>query len=221
MRKMLFGIACILMTCSFISCNKITEMKVDTVSVKSVNEVANSIAVADEVPNVKSGEQIFSTKSDDESIAINITTTKDNYENIIKEISVINNSVTLNTIDNIIGYYDNVTMDTSSVAILNYHGRKWSDFILLDTTNGQLLFYEPFGFDEIKSSYQDNDMMDYDINENDVFAFSCDKILDKDTIIISYQIHDMNGNLQSGNFKYIISKNKFENLQENKSIPEG
>ncbi len=221
MRKILFGIVYILMICSFMSCNKIREMKDNTDSVESDTEGINSIAVTAEAPIIKSDEQIFSTKSEDESIVINIITTKDNYENKIKEISVVNNGVTLNTINNIIGYYDDVTLDTSSLALLNYHGRKWSDFLLLDVTNGQVLFYEPFSFAEIKSLYQDNDMMDYVINENDMIAFSCDKIVDKDSIIISYQIHDMNGNLQSGTFMYIISKNKFEDLQENKPIPEG
>jgi len=223
MRKMLMGIFCILVMSSFIACNNITKAKDNTNNVKSDTEVVNNITVTVKAPKVtifNSDEQLFSTKSKDGSIAININTTKDNYENKIKEISIINNSVTLNTINNIIGYYDDVILDTSSLAIINYHGRKWSNFLLIDVTDGHVLYCEPFNFADIRSVYQDNDMMDYDINENDIIAFSCDKILDKDSIIISYQVRDTKGNLQSGSFKYIVSKNKFENLQENNNKTE-
>ena len=83
------------------------------------------------------------------------------------------------------------------------------------------LYYEPFSYTEIESIYKDSDMMDFIINENDNIVISCDKIIDKDSIIISYEVHDMNGYLQSGNFKYIISENIIKDLQENEPYPEG
>jgi hypothetical protein len=189
-----------------------------------IGSVGNNTTVTTEAPEVtifNSDEQIFSTKSEDESIVVNVTTTKDNNEKMIKEITIVNKSVTLNSINNVIGYYDDVKLGTSSLAIINYHGRKWSNFLLLDVTNGQVLYYEPFNFSDIRSVYQNNDRMDYDINENDNITITCEKILDKDSLIISYQVHNIKGNLQSGNFNYIISKNKFENLQENKPTSEG
>lgn len=104
------------------------------------------------------------------------------------------------------------------MAIINYHGRKWINFALLSITDGQQVYFEPFSFDDVKSVYKNNDMMDYEINENDIIAFYCDKILNNDSIIISYRVRDTNDNLQSGNFEYIISKHEFRNLHE--TLPE-
>jgi len=174
------------------------------------------------VPKSNSNEQLFSTKSKDGSIIINTTTTKENNQNKIKEISVIVNGVTLYTDNHIVGYYDDITLDTStSFAVIKYYGRKWRNFSLLDITNGQFIYDEPFSFADIKLAFHKNNMLNYEINDNDVIAFYCDKILSNDSIIINYQIHDMNGNLQSGKFKYIISKHIFEDLQENKPRTEG
>ncbi|HKM34442.1 MAG TPA: hypothetical protein VJY54_06840 [Lachnospiraceae bacterium] len=224
MRRMLIGIFCLLMMCSLIACSDITKTEDSIDHIQSDTKEVNTISVTTEAPKdttINSDGQTFSTKSENGSIFINITTTKDNHHDIIKEIFVVNNSVTLNTISNIIGYYDNVILDTSSIAIVNYYGRLWSNFLLLDVTTGDVLYYEPFNFTDIKTVYQYNNMMDFDLSDNDVMRFSCDKILDKDSIIISYQVHDMDGYLQSGNFKYIISKNEFEDLQENEPITEG
>jgi hypothetical protein len=172
--------------------------------------------------NTDSEEQIFSTQSEDGSILINVTTSKYISENKIKEISVIVNGVTLNTIDSIVGYFDNITLDApTSLAVIKYHGQKWENFSLLDVTTGQVIFYEPFCFEDLRSAYQENNTMNYEINDDDVIEFSCDKILDKDSFIITYQVHDMNENLQSGSFKYIISSNQFEDLQENEPRPAG
>lgn len=224
MRRMLIRIFSLLMMCFLIACSDITKTEEIIDPIQLDTEEVNTISVPTKAPKetiLNGDENTFSTKSEDGSIVINVTTTRDNYHDIIEEIFVVNNNVTLNTISNIIGYYDNVILDTSSLAIINYYGRLWSNFLLLDVTNGNVLYYEPINFIDIQTVYQDNNMMHFNLNENDVIAFSCDKILDKDSIIISYQVHDMDGYLQSGNFKYIISKNKFENLQENEPIIEG
>lgn len=225
MKKIIVGILCLMMLSSFIACSKTTEMIDDTDNALPVTEADNTITVTTEASKVtitNTKEQNFSTESEDGSIIIQITTIDDNFHNMIEEISIIKDGVTLTTINYVIGYYDDVILDhASSIAMINYYGRKWTNFLLLDVTNGNVLFYEPFSFLDIKSIYQNNDMMDYEINDNDVIVFSCDNILNKDTVLISYEVHDMNGYLQSGNFKYTISENKFEDLQENEPYTEG
>ena len=158
----------------------------------------------------------------DGNVIINVITKKFTYENEIVEISIIVNGVTLNTIDNVVGYFSSVVFDTnSSLAIINYRGRMWSNFMLLDINTGQVIYYEPFCFADVIPLYQNKNMMNYEININDVMVFSCDKILDRDSIIFSYQVHDTNGYLQSGTFKYIISSQTFLDLQENEPEQEG
>ncbi|HKM04710.1 MAG TPA: hypothetical protein VJZ04_09035 [Lachnospiraceae bacterium] len=215
-------IICILGIYSLVACNKIKEPETYTDNLKSPTEVINNNTAINEASSSTtptSDEHIYSTESEDGSIVINVATYEDISEHRIKEISIVGNGVKLSTIDTIIGYYDDLIIDaTSSMAIINYHGRKWTNFALLDITDGQLVYYEPFSFDDVKSVYKNNDMMDYEINENDNITFYCDKILDNDSIIISYQVRDTNDNLQSGNFEYIISKREFKNLQE--TLPE-
>ena len=171
---------------------------------------------------VSPDEQIFEEQSEDGSILISVTTYEDGNENRIKDITILVNGIKLITIDNIVGYYNSVSIDIqNSLAIINYYGRKWSNFALLDLTNGQILYYEPFSFSDIESIYRDNNKMDYDINENSVITLSCDQIMDNDTVIISYEVYDRKDNMQSGNFKYIISRNAFEDLHENEATPVG
>ncbi len=109
-----------------------------------------------------------------------------------------------------------------SRAIITYYGRKWVEFLLLDTKDGELLYYEPFSFADVNVAYQDNNnKMKYEINENDVLKFSCDKIIDDNSIQISYQVYDKKGNLQSGNFKYNITKKEFYDLKQNEPASVG
>lgn len=167
--------------------------------------------------NSDSQKQTFTIHSEDGNTTVNIDTTKEENQALIEEITIIHKDVTINTIDDIVGYYDGISLDSEmSRAIISYYGRKWVNFLLLDTTNGDLIFYEPFSFADVISAYQDNNnKMKYEINENDVLKFSCDKIIDDNSIQISYQVYDNKGNLQSGNFKYIISKKEFYDLKQN------
>lgn len=219
MKKIIIGIVCLIVISSFMACHKITKSEDGIDNTTPGIEEKDNISDDAEEPKVTasiSDEQIFTVKSEDESIIIDVTTINDMYENRIKEISIINNGVTLNTIDTIIGYYDGVTIDTAaSLALIEYHGRKWIDFALLDITNGQIAYMASFTLEDVKSVYRNNGMMNYEINEDDVIAFYCDKIIDNDSIIISYQVRDTNDNLQSGNFEYILSKREFKNMQDN------
>jgi hypothetical protein len=168
-------------------------------------------------------EQTFSIATEDSCTIIQVVTTKEKWQFAIKEIDVIKNGAVLNSINDIVGYYDDISLDKqTSFAVINYYGRKWGDFILLDINSGQVEYYEPFNFPDIKTAYRDQgDRMVYEINENGVITFSCEKILDADTIIVGYQVDDKDGYLQSGIFKYIISKHAFEDMKQNPPKPEG
>lgn len=111
MRKILLEMLCLLVLSSFVACNNSTEMKGDFDNAKPVTEVVNNITVTDEAPKVttfSSKELILSTKSEDGSIVINITAIEDNSYNKIEKISVVENGVTINTINNVIGYYNDI-----------------------------------------------------------------------------------------------------------------
>lgn len=74
---------CLLVICSFVSCDNSTELKNDTENKKSVTEVVNSISVTAEYLEVtisNSEKQIFTTKSEDGNFKYIIS------ENIIKDL---------------------------------------------------------------------------------------------------------------------------------------
>ena len=56
--------------------------------------------------------------------------------------------------------------------------------------------------------------MDYVVNENSMITLSCKKIIDNDWVIIDYLVYDTNDYIQSGTFKYSISKKVFEDLTQ-------
>lgn len=161
--------------------------------------------------------ETFTINSGDKDSILQIDTTIDGNQFRIDAITIIDKDVTLNTINEIVGYYDSATIASdTTIAIVNYYGRKWTDFLLLDTRNGALLFYEPFHFSDVISAYQyNNNKMNYDMNENGLIKLSCYQIIDEDSLQISYQVYDNEGYLQSGNFKYIISENKIYELIQN------
>ncbi len=158
----------------------------------------------------------FTIDTKDEATKIIIDTRKESDGFLIDEISLIVDGVRKNAISDIVGYYDNVIFNyDNSIATINYFGKKWRYFALLDIDSGQFIFNEPFYFTDLQSAYEDSDnKMDYEVNANAIITLSCKKIIDNDWVAIDYKVYDRNDYIQSGTFKYSISKKVFEDLKQ-------
>ena len=171
--------------------------------------------------NITTNEVIKTLKSNDGNTSINVYTTLEKESGINPKIEkiVISNKNGNFVINDIIGYYDNMRwVMGQSKAVIEYYGRTWRNFLIVDTEKNEVLYKESFTFQEFMDEFKkQGTAFNYKVNENRPDAeFTFNKMIDDDNIIIDYKVYDENYLIQSGSFKYNLSKGTFSELIQNK-----
>lgn len=175
-------------------------------------------------PNTLSNENVKTLKSDDFKTIVNVYTSQDYNAPKIEKIVVSNGADTF-VVSDVVGYYDNMQwVPGKPKAVIEYYGRTWRNFLIIDTEKKEVLYKEPFSFQELMDSFEKyGASFNYKLSKNrpDVeFKFS--KMIDDNNIMINYKAHDENYTIiQSGSFVYNISKGTFSELKQNKPMSEG
>ncbi len=187
-------------------------------------QVMNSISINNS--NTVSNETVKTLKSDDSKTIVNVYTslsreTGDNQK--IEKIHISNGADSF-TVSDVAGYYDNMQwVQGQPKVVIEYYGRTWRNFLIIDTENKKVLYKEPFSFKELLDSFiKHGASFNYSPNGSrpDV-EFKYSKILDDDNIMINYKVRDEKYLIQSGSFIYSISKATFSELIQNVPISEG
>lgn len=165
---------------------------------------------------------VFTLISNDELTVINVTTSLNNDKYVIDKISTVVNGEIVNNITTVVGYYNDMHWEyQQSLVAIRYSGKKWTNFLLLDVKLGELVFFEPFNFEDIRVAFNNVNKINYDVNENGVVEFFLNKVIDESNLEIGYKVHDTAGNLQSGIFTYSIPNKRFDSLKQNDALSEG
>jgi|GEM_PF-3416979 len=173
----------------------------------------------------KFDETMETLKSDDNKTIITVytyTKRRDDIKHIDK--IVVTNGKNSFEINDIIGYYGNIrwALDQSK-AVVEFYGREWRDFIIIDTKKKEDLFERPFSLQQLMDSFKKQGIaFNFKVNKNrpDI-EYRLNKMIDEDNIRVDYIVHDENYVTQSGSFNYNLSKGTFSELIQNEPKAEG
>lgn len=196
------------------------------VSSRKLHEEQYSSNQSDSKQNSKSDEAMETLKSDDDKTIITVYTYTESGHSDNRKIDKIvvkdeNGSFEINEIT---GYYGTMRWVLGqSKAVIEYYGRQWRDFIIIDTGKKEVLFKEAFNFQEFMDYFEKQGVVfNYNVNKNrpDI-EFRLDNMIDEDNIRINYIVHDENYAVQSGSFNYNLSNGTFSELTQNEPKVEG
>ena len=197
------------------------------VSSHKLNEEQYSPNQSDSVQNSKSDEVMETLKSDDDKTIITVYTYTESGHGDNRKIDKIvvkdeNGSFEIN---DVIGYYGTMRWALGqSKAVIEYYGRQWRDFIIIDAGKKEVLFKDAFTFREFMDYFEKQGVVfNYNVNKNrpDI-EFRLDQMIDEDSIRINYIVHEENYEVvQSGSFNYSLSKGTFSELTQNEPKVEG
>lgn len=142
---------------------------------------------------------------------------------IIKTITVGNKNGSFE-INDMIGYYGAMQWAYGqSMAVIEYYGRLWHNFIIIDTQKQEVVFREPFTLQEFMDSFEAQGIVfNYKVNESRPDPeYRLNKVIDEDNIRIDYVVHDEEYVMQSGCFNYSLSTGTFSQLTQNEPKVEG
>ncbi|MHB8131348.1 MAG: hypothetical protein ACYDEX_20395, partial [Mobilitalea sp.] len=201
----LFAIILTMSACTSTNTNIIVSKNEEpsTVPTKAIEESNNT------------DENEFKIVSDNEKQSVIVVTLDDNGQKRITSIIVSNQESAID-ISDVVGYYTDMSWHMNQVvAVINYCGRKWSNFLLIDVNQCKVLYQEPFTFAEVQEYFRSQvEKMDYEVNTNNIISLSLEKVINESQIIIGYQVYDMDDNKQSGMFTYDISNKTYSNLEQ-------
>lgn len=196
------------------------------VSSRKLHEEDYSPNQSDSSQNSKSDEAMETLKSDDDKTIITVYTYTERGHGDNRKVDKIvvkdeNGSFEIN---DIAGYYGTMRWALGqSKALIEYYGRQWRDFIIIDAGKKEVLFKDTFAFWEFMDHFKKQGIVfNYNVNKNrpDI-EYILDKMIDEDNIRINYIVHDENYAVQSGSFNYNLTKGAFSELTQNEPRVEG
>lgn len=196
------------------------------VSNRKLNEEQYATNQSDSARNSKSDETMETLKSDDDKTIITVYTyTESGHgDNSIIDKIVVKDENGSFEINDITGYYGTMRWALGqSKAVIEYYGRQWRDFTIIDAGKKEVLFNEAFTFQEFMDYFKKQGIVfNFNVNQNrpDI-EYRLDKMINEDNIRINYVVHDEDYAVQSGSFNYNLTKGTFSDLTQNEPRVEG
>ena len=203
-----------------ISLDKDSDTEIDNEKQLSSNSESNNGT------DNKYNESVETLNSEDNKTSIAVytyTRYEKETEHIIDKI-VVNDGDSNFEIDDIAGYYSDLRWVLGqSKAVIEYYGRLWQDFIIIDTKKKEVIFERSFTFEQVMEYFKKQGVVfNYKVNEHrpDI-GYRLNTMIDEDNIRIEYIVHDEDYVTQSGSFVYNLSKGTFSELIQNEPKIEG
>lgn len=206
----------------FLVCIILSGCSDSKISSEQQSSVLNSVVNSGQ--NSKYDEVMEILSSDDGKTIIIVYTEREIGINRSIEKIVVSDEYGSFEINDVIGYYSTMRWALGqSKAVIEYYGREWRNFIIIDTEKKEVLFKESFTFKEFMDYFKKQGIVfNYKVNKNrpDI-EYKLSKMIDEDNIRIDYIVHDENYVTQSGSFNYNLSKGTFSELIQNEPKVEG